>query len=70
MKIKQDFWYALIGWNWHKNWDTFKEMYHAGFVRNPWFGYRVWRILCNTVSGRYERIMRQVYNGKVKVVNE
>ena len=44
---------ALISWNRMKTWGNFKEMYKLWFSGNPWFIYRIIKIIKYTVTRKY-----------------
>lgn len=53
---------AIISWVLFPSWDTFKNLYHHGFNNNPTGVFKVWRIVRNTVTGKYfEYLRREVY---------
>lgn len=67
MRIKRDFYEAIVAWNKKKNFSTFIQMYRDGFDSNAFFGFRVWRIIRNTFKGRYKRIEARVNKGEIVV---
>lgn len=67
--VKRDFYEVVVAWNRRKDWHNFCQLYKVGFAKSAWFGFRLWRILRNTVSGRYRDIERDVHIGVAKVVD-
>lgn len=66
--LERDFYDAIVAWNHHKSWNTLWQLYKKGFT-GSWFGFRLWRIVRNTVNGRYKDIEKKVQNGVFKVVD-
>ena len=54
--IQREFYEAIVAWNEKKNFSTFTQMYKNGFDSNAFFGFRIWRIIRNTFTGRYKDI--------------
>jgi hypothetical protein len=54
--IKASTYHALKAWTERKSLNNFKSVYHSAFTGgNPIW--RVWRILRNTISGRYKEMV-------------
>ena len=67
MKVSKDFYTALCAWNRTKNLTTFIQLYHDGFSPNSFCLFRVYRIIRNTLQGKYNKIEEQVKKGEVIV---
>lgn len=65
--IERKFYEAVIAWNKRKKFSTFIQMYRDGFNSNAFFGYRVWRIIRNTLKGRYKDLEIKVNKGEIVV---
>lgn len=63
--IERKFYEAIIAWNKKKKFSTFIQIYKNGFELNAFFGFRIWRIIRNTLKGRYKKIENQVENGEI-----
>lgn len=66
-KIDFLFYDVLCNWNRKKSFRNFLDLYNGGFDNNAFFGFRVWRIIRNTLNGRYKDIERQVHEGKILI---
>ena len=66
-RIDKDFYLAVKEWCVKKNLTNFKRLYRDGFDSTAFFGFRIWRIIRNTISGRYRGIVYGVRFGKVVV---
>lgn len=67
MKISKNFYLALCVWNHAKNLTTFMQLYHNGFDKGSFCLFRVYRIIRNTLQGRYKKIENQVKKGEIIV---
>lgn len=65
--VKRKFYEAVVAWNKKKNFSTFIQMYKNGFDSNAFFGFRVWRIVRNTIIGRYKDIEEKVNKKEIVV---
>ena len=65
--IERKFYEAVIAWNKKKNFSTFIQLYKNGFYSNAFFGFRVWRIIRNTLIGRYKDLEIKVNNKEIVV---
>jgi hypothetical protein len=65
--VKRKFYEAVVAWNKKKNFSTFIQMYKNGFDSSAFFGFRVWRIIRNTVIGRYKDIEEKVNKKEIVV---
>lgn len=65
--IKRKFYEAVIAWNKKKNFSTFIQIYKDGFNSNAFFGFRIWRIIRNTLTGRYKDLETKVNKGEIVV---
>lgn len=66
-KIDKEFYSAVVKWNRKKNFSTFRQIYRDGFDSTAFFGFRVWRIIRNTIIGRYKDIEYKVSTGEFVV---
>lgn len=51
----------LIKWNERKNFKNFCDMYHFWF-HGGWCGFRIYRIIKNTISGKYKKLEKAIDN--------
>lgn len=65
--VKRKFYEAVVAWNEKKNFSTFTRLYRDGFDSNAFFGFRVWRIVRNTIIGRYKDIETKVNKKEIVV---
>ncbi len=47
-------------WNKKKSFTNFKNLYKYTFFNNVWFGYRLFKIFYNTISGKYKRCIKEI----------
>ena len=66
-RLDKDTYIAIKEWCVKKNFSNFKRLYHDAFGCNAFFGFRIWRIIRNTVSGRYRGIVYKVRLGEIMV---
>ena len=66
-KLDREFYSAVVKWNRKKNLSTFKRLYRDGFDTTAFFGFRIWRIIRNTIIGRYKDIELKVNSGEFVV---
>ena len=66
-RVDKDFYFAVKEWCVKKNFTNFKRLYRDGFDSTAFFGFRIWRIIRNTITGRYRGIVYGVRFGKVEV---
>ena len=50
---------VITAWNRKKCWTNFKALWNTGFDSHVWFGARLYYIIRNTISGKYERVCRE-----------
>lgn len=67
MKIEKNFYRALVAWNEKKSLKNFIQLYKDGFDTNAFFGFKIWRIIRNTITGRYKNIEQKVNNKEIVV---
>lgn len=65
--IERKFYEAVIAWNKKKKFSTFIQIYRDGFYYYASFGFRVWRIIRNTLIGRYKDLEVKVNKGEIVV---
>jgi hypothetical protein len=66
-RIDKDSYVAIKEWCEKKNFTNFKRLYHDAFARNAFWGFKIWRIIRNTVTGRYRKIVYGVRLGEIVV---
>ena len=66
-KLDKEFYSAVVKWNRKKNFSTFRQIYRDGFDSTAFFGFRIWRIIRNTIIGRYKDIELKVNSGEFVV---
>ena len=66
-RLDKDAYIAIKEWCVKKNFTNFKRLYRDAFGRNAFWGFRIWRIIRNTITGRYRRIMYKVRLGEIMV---
>lgn len=65
-RIDKEFYIAVCEWNKKKSLHSLKLIWREGF--SPCFiGFKIWRIIRNTINGRYKQIEQDVLNGKITV---
>lgn len=67
MKIEKKFYNALVAWNKKKNLTSFIQLYKDGFDANAFFGFKIYRIIRNTIIGKYKDIEQKVNNKEIVV---
>lgn len=65
--IERKFYEAVVAWNKKKKFSTFIQLYKDGFDSNAFFGFRVWRIIRNTLIGRYKDLEIKVNKKEIVV---
>ena len=63
-KIEASFYEAICAWNERKTFRNFCRLYDVGFDTGAFFGFRIWRIIRNTLIGRYRDIETKVKSGE------
>jgi hypothetical protein len=66
-RVDKDFYLAVKEWCVKKSLTNFKRLYRDGFDSTAFFGFRFWRIIRNTISGRYRGIVYGVRLGEIVV---
>lgn len=65
--IERNFYEVVVAWNKKKKFSTFIQLYKNGFASKAFFGFRVWRIIRNTLIGRYKDLEIKVNNKEIVV---
>lgn len=65
--VTNEFLSAVYEWNHKKNWKNFCLIYKYGFDEETFIGFKLWRIIRNTLNGLYKEVEEEFFTVKLEV---